>query len=431
MSGGEEGVAFVKSCFQVLPLLLCLLAGCRRAADSGTVLRVADWGGPAGEPAFAQTDRRIREEFERLHPGVRVQVESIPGPGQYVPKLLMTYVAGNPPDVITLDASSAAVFIGHALLDDLSPLIRADRDFDLGAFFTNVVAIARRDASLYAVPLDFTPMVILYNKRAFDAAGVAYPPPGWTREQFLATALALMRARPGGAGPLRYGATFSPEMSLWLPWIWAGGSDVLSPDGRHATGYLDSPATVETIRFLVELVRTHHVAPLLSATAAEGRDLFRTGEAAMTVSGHWSLIEYRADRLDLGLADIPGRGGAPATVMYAAGLAISRASPHRSLAWEYLKYMTSAGVQHRRVASGLAISANTSVAREHESEGVEKAFLAAVPHARPPWGARVERYALLEDLGREMMEDLITGGLPVAPTVARTARLMEAELRRP
>jgi multiple sugar transport system substrate-binding protein len=206
----------------LLPALLCVLVGCRRGGDRETVLRVADWGGPAGDPAFLRVDREIRSEFERRHPGVRVQVENIPGPGQYVPKLLMTFVAGNPPDVITLDAASAAAFIDHDLLGDLNPLVRGDPEFDLDNYFTNVVRIAGRDGCLYAVPLDFTPMVVLYNRRAFDAAGVAYPTPGWTREQFLATALALTRAQPDGSAPVRHGITFSPQMPIWLPWIWAG-----------------------------------------------------------------------------------------------------------------------------------------------------------------------------------------------------------------
>ena len=411
--------------------MLCALAGCGRVQDGRTVLRVADWNGPAADPAFATSDRAIRADFERRHPGVRVEVESIPGPGQYVPKLIMTYVAGIPPDVITLEADSAAVFIDHGLLEDLAPLIRGDSAFELAGYFTNVVDMARRDDRLYAVPLDFTPIVILYNKRIFDEAGVAYPRSGWTRAEFLETALALTRGRAGGGAAARYGLTFSPEMPLWLPWIWAGGSDVLSPDGRHAAGYFHSPATVESIRFLVDLVRTRQVAPRLSATAVAGRDLFRAGEAAMTLTGHWSLIEYRADRMELGVADVPVRDSAPATVIYAAGLAISRASRQRALAWEYLKYMTSADVQRQRVACGLAISANIEVARSREGDGLELQFAAAIPHARAPWGARVGRYAMIEDLGRELMEDLLGSDLPVEPTVSRTAELMEAVLRQP
>jgi multiple sugar transport system substrate-binding protein len=399
-------------------------------ADSVTVLRVANWGGPAVDPSFLKIEHEVLAQFERRHPGVTVRVENIPGRGQYVPKLLMTYVAGNPPDVMTLDASSAAVFIDNGLLANLMPTIRGDPAFRLDDFFPNVVDIARRGDRLYAIPSDFTPMVIVYNKRVFDEARRPYPRPGWTRSEFLETAQALTVRREGRAAPLRYGFNFQKEMPLWFPWIWAGGSDVLSPDGRHAVGYLDAPATTETIGFLADLVRTHRVAPSLSESAAAGVDLFRTGRAAMTMTGHWSLIEYRVDKMDIGVAPVPTSGGGRVTVMYEAGLAISAASRHKEAAWEYIKYRVSTAVQKKVLAAGLAISANKGVARSFAGDPVEDAFLEEVPCARRPWGSRVERYELVEDLGREMMEDILTGGVPARDAAARTARLIEAELER-
>ena len=59
---------------------------------------------------------------------------------------------------------------------------------------------------------------------------------------------------------------------------------------------------------------------------------------------------------------------------------------------------------------------------------VEDAFLRAVRYARPPWGARVETYELCEGLGREMMEDIQYGGVPVETAMRRTAKLMDAVL---
>jgi ABC-type glycerol-3-phosphate transport system substrate-binding protein len=120
---------------------LCLLPFCGRETDRRVVLRVADWGGPAGDPTFLRLERNIRLEFERRCAGVRIQAENIPGPGQYVPKLLMTYVAGNPPDVITLDASSSAVFINHDLLTDLLPRIHTDPGFCLSDYFVRGVVM--------------------------------------------------------------------------------------------------------------------------------------------------------------------------------------------------------------------------------------------------------------------------------------------------
>jgi multiple sugar transport system substrate-binding protein len=399
--------------------------------DRRTVLRVANWGGPSVDASFMKTEREIWDEFERRHPKVRLQIENIPGFGQYVPKLLMTFVSGNPPDVLSLDGSAAAVFIDNNLLADLTPLIRDDATFHLDDYFSNVLEIARRGERLYAIPLDFTPMVMMYNKRIFDEAGVPYPRDGWTWSEFLQTAEKLTVVDPKTATPTRFGFNFQKEMPLWFPWIWSNGGDVLSPDGRHAVGYLDGPATVETITFLADLVRKYRVAPSLSQSAAAGVDLFRAGRAAMNMTGHWSLIEYRVDRMDIGVTTIPTQIGRPVTVLYATGLAISRASRHRDLAWEYVKFLTSEAVQKKRVAGGLAISGNRKAAESFAGTPVEDAFLSEVKYARPPWGSRVEGYELVEDLGREMIEDILNGGVPVRQAASRTARLVEMELNRP
>jgi multiple sugar transport system substrate-binding protein len=379
-----------------------------------------------------RTERGILDEFHRKHPGIRVRAENIPGPGQYVPKLLMTYVAGNPPDLMTLDASSAAVFIDNGLLEDLTGLIEADREFKLSDYFPNVVDIARRGKKLYAIPGDFTPMVVIYNKRLFDEAHVPYPREGWTRREFLAAAKALtVRAPRDDARPLRYGFQFNKSMPMWFPWIWANGGDVLDPNGTRAGGYLDGPQTVDAVQFLVDLIRVHRVAPSLSETAAVGVDLFRTGRAAMTMTGHWSLIEYRADKMDVGVASIPSDVGRHVTVMYEAGMAISRVSRHKQAAWQYIKHMAGPAVQRKHVASGLAISANMTVANAFAGNPIEDVFLQEVRVARRPWGSRVERYELVEDLGREMIEDILQANIPVQQAAARTARLIDVELKQP
>lgn len=412
--------------------LICLLSNsaCDRSGPSrDMVLRVANWGGPSVDKKFLEMEREIREGFEARHPGVRVQIENIPGEGQYLPKLLMMFVAGKAPDVIHLDASSAAVFVVNDLVADLAPLIDADPEFDLNDYYESVVDIARRDDRLYGIPLDFTPLVMYYNKRLFDRAGVAYPRDGWTFDEFLDAARTLTVFEPGATSPSQYGLNFRNWMPGWIPWIWLNGGDVLSPDGRHAEGHFNSEATREAIRFLVKLIQEYRVAPSLSESAAMGVDLFRAERAAMEIAGHWMIIDYRADKLDFGVVSLPTNIGRPATVIYEAGLAINKQSKRRDLAWEYIKYMTGVEVQKKRVASGLAISANKHVARHYAGDPVEDAFLAAIEHARGPWGARVEAYAMVEDLGQEMVDDILFG-TPVDEAIDRTARLIEAELRK-
>lgn len=394
------------------------------------VLRVANWGGAQVESEFMRLEREIREEFEAAHPGVRVQIEQIPGSGQYAPKLLMMHVTGSVPDVVTLDASSAAVFIDNNVLWDLVPFIENDGGIDLDDYFENVVKIARRGDALYAIPLDFTPMVMYYNKRLFDEAGVPYPREGWTWDDFLETARKLTVFPEGARSPAQYGFNFENAMPLWVLWLWTNGADVLDPEGKRAGGYFDGPKSVEAVRFLVDLMTKHRVAPHLKESAAAGVDLFRSGRAAMDLKGHWMMIDYRADGIDFGVVGLPTNNGARVTVVYEAGLAITRKAKHPELAWEYIKFMTSEQVQVRRVASGLAISANREAAAHFAGNPVEDTFLDEVRYARPPWGASVERYPFIEELGREMMEDILhsDGKLPVEQALRQTAKLIDAAL---
>jgi ABC-type glycerol-3-phosphate transport system substrate-binding protein len=127
---------------------------------------------------------------------------------------------------------------------------------------------------------------------------------------------------------------------------------------------------------------------------------------------------------------LPTNTGKRVTVIYESGLAIARKARHPELAWEYIKFMTSEDVQKRRVASGLAISGNKKAAGHFAGNAIEDAFLDEVRFARPPWGAMVERYPFIEDLGREMMEDILysEGELPVEEALRQTAKLIDAAL---
>ncbi len=411
-------------------LLLLAIGGCGRGTpdDPEVVLRVSNWGSPATETTFMALERELREAFEAEH-GVKVRIELIPGEGQYAPKLMMMHLADNMPDVVHLDASYASIFIDNHVLRDLTPMMQQDPTFDLDDYFPNVVAIARRNDANFAVPLDFTPMVMYYNKRLFDDADLPYPRNGWTWDEFLETAKALTIADDDPTRPPRqFGFKFFNWMPSWVLWIWANDGDVLGPDGKRASGYLDGPNTLEAVRFLQDLMETHHAAPTLQESATAGVDLFRAERAAMDMQGHWMLLDYRAEELDVGIVSIPVGRGKRTTVVYETGLAMSSSCQHPELAWKYIKYMTSRGVQIRRVASGIAISANRKAAAHYADNPIEQQFLDEVEYARVPTGARVERYSLIESLCEEMMRDILSSGVDAETALRETAKLVDAAL---
>jgi multiple sugar transport system substrate-binding protein len=414
----------------VLTGTLCVaLAGCVKSSDSShVVIRMANWGGASEETEFEATIRRLREEFQRNNPGVEVRVERIPGSQEYVSKMLLSFVAGTEPDIMALDASSAAVFINNGVLLDLAPLIASDPTFRLADYYENVVSIAKRGDKLFAIPGDFTPMVLYYNRKLFREAGIEEPKPGWTYYDFLDAARKLTIVGSDGK-TVQWGFKFANWMPGWITWIWNNGGDVLSPTGDRATGYFDSAQTVEALTFLRDLVTKYRVAPSLSSTAATGVDPFLAGKAAMEISGHWAMVGYKeAKELnmeDIGVAPVPTnlpaeRGKRTSTtVMYEMGFAIGKNCKHPDAAWKFIKFCTGKRYQEVYNSTGIAVCARKDVSQARAADERERRFLEIVPSARAPWGSVVEGYAFVETTGVQAMDRILAGEDP--KRVARQA----------
>jgi multiple sugar transport system substrate-binding protein len=459
---------WLKRPLYLLPLLM--LGGCQTLSDEDAV-RVASWGNLGDDSEFNQIVNDLYEGFEETHPSYDLQVERSPDPQQYRHKMLLSYIAGSTPDVMALDASSAADFIENDLIVDLTPYFEADPEFDIDDYYENVVEIAARDGEVYAVPVGFTPLVMYYNKRLFDEAGVEYPQPGWTYDDFLEKAQAITR-REGDDQV--WGYQFANWMPGWIMWLWNNGGDVLSPDGRQAMGYLNSPETVEAVQFVDDIVNRYRVAPSLSQAAAQGVDYFANGEAAMIISGHWSLISYAnapKDRQtgeplvrlsDLGIVELPSNLPESVTVMYESGLSIGSQAANPEGAWDYIKYFMSFDNQLRYNSTGVEISAKIPVAEENSEFDRERAlerirennpdisrrelelaladerakaelqqqFLDLVPRARGPWGARVEGYTVVEDIGESMMDGILQNDIDPEEALTEAAREIDRELAR-
>lgn len=411
-------------------MLIALAAGslsCSTIDSKVTVLRVTNWGGAGDDSQYYKTLREIYETFEQRNPGIKIQVEGIPGSQDYVSKVLLSHVAKSAPDVITLDASSAAVFIENGILRDLAPLAQNDPDFSFDNYFPNVVQIASRGEKIYAVPMDFTPMVLYYNKALFDAAGVEYPNADWDYEDFLLAAKKLTNGD-------HYGLAFANWMPAWILWLWNNGGEVVAEENGEWKSVFASRRNEETVSWIYDLIMVHKIAPSLSATAAQGINFFQDGKAAMEISGHWAMDGYRnAKNLkidQIGVAPIPTNLESGVTVMYEAGLAIGKNCKHPDAAWKFIQYMSSAEVQRKYHQSGIAVSARLDISKERATDERERAFLQIVKSARPPWGSKVVGYDLVEEVGQKMMDAVLKNGVPPKTALAQAEKRINEELNR-
>lgn len=386
-------------------------------------IHVSNWSGADDDGEYGRKVQDLYRSYEERS-GQRVVVETVPG--EYMQKMVMSMVAGSPPDVMAVDASSAAVFIDNRRLLDLRPFIERDPLFRVGDYFRTALDVYRRGKAIYAIPGDFTPMVMYFNKRLFDRSGVPYPKSPWTFDDFLDAA--KRTTTPGK----QYGFKFTNWVPGWVMWLWNNGGDVVDGDGRHALGVLDSDANVRTIEFLRDLVNRYHVAPSLSQAAASGVDPFAIGQAAMMVRGHWEipgLIASGKLKLDdIGVVELPSNVGQSKTVLYEVGFAIPAGAHDPQAAWDFIRYQTSRSFQTIYQSTGIAVCARSDVARERATNPVEKAFIDVIPNGRPPRGASFIGYDFVESEGVKMM-DAVLAGEPVRPALQRMARRIDEFLR--
>lgn len=202
----------------------------------------------------------------------------------------------------------------------------------------------------YGFPDNANANVLLYHKDLFDQAGVPYPKPDWTWQDFEYAAKRLTRKRPDG---LRQFALLSVDP---LEMIYQKGVRMYSADGTKCT--LDTPKAVEALQFYRNLREKLHVMPTPSDVASQSfsggwgkgnLNLFAAKFTAMTIGGRWWYIQYakntqqaldRGEKppFDLGVAEVPifkqHYGMATARLT-----GINRNSPHAQQALHFLEFL--------------------------------------------------------------------------------------------
>jgi len=399
-------------------------------------LRLVDW---AGLDEIPMTQEAINR-FMQLHPHLLVEYEPNPG-RQYEEKILTSLAASTPPDVFLLDSKLIPTFTNKNILLDLSPLLE-ELEINPDQWYAQAIQIAQRDSALFAFPKGFTPLLMYYNKRLFRDAGLSYPTENWTWEEYLGMAKALTRDVDDDGVADQYGTAFSNYYYYWIPWVWSAGGDVVSPDGRTAEGFLNSPLTEAALQFLIDLRNRHHVAPEVGTWAQTERtgantQLFSSGKIAMLVDGHWRMPKFLDDiasgTLEVGVVGLPRYPGKQKTnVMYESGWCVPVSAAHPREATLLAAFMAGETASRLRTAKRLEIPAVISIAEEAAAEdptGMENAFLGEIPFCRQPWGSRIERFSEIEWMLQDAVDEAMINGVPLRTVLNGFVKKVDARLR--
>lgn len=329
----KKRLTLIVSVITVLSLLTAACGGSKEPASNGggtksggEKTKITVWHNFAGDDLRAKAVRKLIDDYKAGHPNVEVDAQAIPVDG-YRQRLSTVAAANEMPDVFFVYAGSQSKeFYDAGLLQPITDLAVENPDWKNNFMDGAFDPFSFEEGQIYSAPLAMSATSFLYyNKDLFDANGVKVPTT-WTE---LMSAVEAFNAK--GITPIALGNK--------APWV--AQSTIIGSLADRVTGTdwflkavagdgasFTDPQFVEALGKFKELVDNKAFqdgANSIDNTQAE--QYFVQGNAAMMVSGAWTLTNLAASATDEQIAPIEvttlpaieGGAGAADTISGGAG----------------------------------------------------------------------------------------------------------------
>ena len=275
--------------------------------------------------------------FEASHPGIKVELTSLPW-GEAFEKFLNMVQAGDTPDIVEMPDRWLGLYANNGQLADLGGYLKKTPDLAMLSDRALQFGSAVR-GTLYEIPYGFYVRGLFWNKKLFAAAGLTTPPA--TLDDFVADAKKIS-ALPGKYGYcLRGGPGGFSGITIFMNTM-DGQPGYFHPDG---TSTLSDPGSIQGLALLATMYKEGY-APQDSVNWGFNEIVagFDSGTCAMLDQDPDALIGIagKMDPNDFAVAPMPvGPSGKAFPTLGYGGWAIFANSSHKDEAWALLSSMVS------------------------------------------------------------------------------------------
>lgn len=325
-----------------------------------TVITFAGWGSLAEKQIFTS----MIDEFEKAHPGVKVNYQHVPGTQEdYLVKLTSLLAANKMPDVFYIHSDEFYSWVDAGRLENLTPYMNASTVATNAKVWEKSLNIFRYDQAskqvgvengdLYGLPKDLGPWAMVYNKTLFEAKGVALPDPvePMTWSEFIEVCKKLT----GGEGVNKVFGTANYTLESA---VWSNGADFLNADHTKVT--VDTPEFAEAMQWVADLALVHGVSPTPEEDSASGWfQRWVNGKVGMAWMGpwdqatFWDSVNFEWDIMPTPVSDRTSKG---VTWLASAALCVSNTSKEKQLAYELAEFLSmDANAQTYNYQAGQAV----------------------------------------------------------------------------
>jgi len=344
---------------------LAAMSAAHAQSDEKATLKLMSFGGEAQTSAIKNAIAR----FNKSYPNVTVELTMDPistGWGDYVTRVLSQYNARNAADVYGTAIETFRTFETKKLFIPLDDYIAKNPGYS--DFAPSLFEQSSYEGKTYFIPIGWNNIMINYNRALFKEAGVDYPKPEWTWDQFRETAKKLTK-RDAAGNATQFGYEVPNQFFFVQPWFFSNGTSILTKDWS-GSNMLD-PKVAESLQFLHDLIHVDKVSPIPGKDTMDNQ--FNAGQVAMISRGHWIVENAKRAKLDMDVT-FPPQKETGITVIGFGGYAVSRTSKNPELAKALVTELTSFETQKEEGEGGGGVPGRKSAADT-------EAFLAFPPSA--------------------------------------------------
>ncbi|GAA3209414.1 extracellular solute-binding protein [Actinocorallia longicatena] len=364
-------------------LIAATACGTGGGEGGGSSEALTVWFPGNSAPEIELVTKKLVPEFETAN-GAKVQVTFVDW-AQMSPKLNAGFAGNSAPDVFGHGPAAAAGFAAAQRIEPLDARIAAlsaDDKADLAPYLSG----GQVGGKQYLIPLVGNGVLVAYRKDLLEKAGVAEPGT-WTEA---ADAAKRLTVRDGGtvkqAGLMLQSAKIQRVQSF-QGLLGSEGGTLLSADGKTATW--NSAEGVKALEYFAGLYsgdgRVSDQLGLDFANQPAAQNPLATGKAAMVTATTGQVLQMvkavpgLADKIGvlspLKAADAKTFGGATT------GLFVNADSAKKDLAWKFVEFMVSKGVNERyaETVGGLGVRASAAQGSYVTGQPLLKPFIDAAP----------------------------------------------------
>jgi multiple sugar transport system substrate-binding protein len=265
---------------------------------------------------------RLASEFEQENPGVAIKITDLTWANGH-DKLVISFAAKDPPDIMELGSDWIAEFSSNGLLSEF--------ESDLPA---NYLEPALWEEKLYALPWLLASRLIYFNLDLVEQSGAELPD-NWAK---LLTACENIDSL--GDDVFGFGCNSAEKHRLYkkfLPFLWSNGGQVLGESGDKSL--LDSKNAIEALDFYLQLCDCGVI-----ESQRRLEEYFRDGKIGFVISGGWLLRRLRLNPPDFEyrLSPFFTPEGEPGFSFFGGEyLAVYSKSKNREIAQKFARFLTS------------------------------------------------------------------------------------------